>query len=98
MRGKRSVVGEERWTQNGYLQKRTDTGWRYVHHLIAESQARRTLRDNERVVFLDGDRKNLNPNNIAIRIKSDTTRTARITELRAKIDQMQAELDELEQE
>jgi hypothetical protein len=49
---------------DGHTVIKTDEGWRYLSHLIAEEKLRRPLRPGERVTYLDGDHTNLSPDNI----------------------------------
>jgi hypothetical protein len=45
---------------------KTDDGWRYVSHIIAEAMLAHPLRPNDRVTYADGDRSNLTPDNICV--------------------------------
>lgn len=67
---------------------------RLLHHVIAEETIGRALEKGERVYFIDGDRSNLNPDNIEVR-KVARSKTNRIEVLKEKIRMYQEELDEL---
>jgi len=68
-KGKRADIGDETVNQNGYTCVKTSTGWRFKHHLVAEVALGRPLEENERVIFVDGDRTNLNCSNLKVVIK-----------------------------
>lgn len=97
-RGKKANVGDERVAPNGYAYIRTETGWRLKHHVIAEEQLGRPLRVDERVVFHDGDRKNLKPSNIRVMLKGKASLRRRKAQLEARIEELKAELDDINQQ
>lgn len=66
MRGKRSKIGDTRWSKNGYHYTRTENKWELTHRLLAIVKMGRELRDDERVKFADGDRTNLDSDNIVV--------------------------------
>jgi len=83
---------------NGYNNTRTEDGWRPTHHLVAEAKYGRGLTAADRVKFVDGDKTNLQPENIIVvprTTKSASVRLAKLYALRAEID---AEIRELESE
>lgn len=98
-RGQAAEIGTERWSQNGYLTVKTEEGWRYKHHIVAEEKLGRPLEPTERVLFGNGDRKDFDPNNIWI--ETSKKRRNRIFVLDQKVVKMIAELEgiraELEQ-
>lgn len=94
-RGNAAPIGATRTSQNGYLYIKEPQGWKLVHQKVAEENLGRPLADNERVRFKDGDRTNLDPENIVVYITKEKSRAARIAELEAKIEVLQAELDSL---
>jgi hypothetical protein len=96
MRGEVSAIGDKRITQNRYHQTRTEEGWRYDHHLIAEQALGRPLLKDERVKFIDGDKNNLKPSNLLVTPKKKGSKNARRAMLEAKIAELQLELDELD--
>jgi len=62
-------VGTERKKLNGYTVVKTeDRGWEFKHRLVAEEKLGRQLKPYERVVLLDGDRDNFDPDNIEVRV------------------------------
>lgn len=93
MRGSRSEVGSTKVAQNGYHYTKTDEKWRLTHHIIAEENLGRELSADERVVFKDGDRANLDPSNIEVRRKNTASLRRKEAQLVARIEEMQAELD-----
>jgi hypothetical protein len=66
-RGQTAKDGDENVAANGYRYRRVRGVWRPVHHLIAEEKLGRAIDPKrERVIFLDRDRTNLNPDNIMV--------------------------------
>jgi hypothetical protein len=99
MRGSRSEVGDTRVAKNGYHYTKTEERWRLTHHLVAERHLGRLLSANERVVFVDGDRTNLDPANIQVKRKitsslrkKEANLVARIAELTAQLDQVRDQI------
>ena len=95
-RGRKSKVGDIRWSKNGYHYTRTETGWELTHRLVAARKLGRSLTPEERIRFADGNRTNLDPDNIEVyevRQQSIERRKARI---QARIDELEAELAELD--
>ncbi len=79
---------------NGYHHTKVNGKWRLTHHLLAEAALGRPLSQGERVYFKDGDRSNLDPDNIEVR-GSKKSKEQRVHALREKIAVLQAELDDL---
>jgi len=101
-RGEAAEVGTESPTQNGYISVKTPTGWRFKHHIIAEEQLGRPLQEDERVYFIDGDRNNLDPENIEVRYSGHKSRTRKramteIESVRKQVKLLNERLDRLEQ-
>jgi|SRR5689334_22109609 len=95
VRGQASKVGDTRTSSNGYHYTRTKDAWKLTHHLLAEEKLGRPLKGNERVVFIDKNRKNLDPTNLKVQVvgSGSTARTrARIV---ARIQELTAQLEEL---
>jgi len=69
MKGKRAEIGDETINQNRYTCVKTSTGWRFKHHVLAEEKLGRPLEPNERVIFKDTDRTNLDPENLVVVVK-----------------------------
>jgi hypothetical protein len=98
MRGKKSSVGDTRIAPNGYHYTCTERGWELTHRIVASRKLGRELTDEERVSFVDGNRQNIQPNNLritAVRKGSSDKQRARI---QARITELQHQLEELEQE
>jgi hypothetical protein len=91
MRGSRSDEGETRVAKNGYHYTKTEEKWRLTHHIVAEEKLGRPLRPTERVVFLDRDRTNLDPDNIGVKRKTTAS-------LRKKEAYLVRHIEELTQE
>lgn len=92
-RGKKSEVGETMTSQNGYSYTRTETGWRLTHHLIAEAKYGRPInRALDLVQFKDGNRRNLNPDNIILTAKRQPTANAELAKLYAQRVELDAEI------
>jgi hypothetical protein len=94
MRGSRSEIGTEKIAQNGYHYTKTDSGWRLTHHIVAEQTLGRPLAPDERAVFSDGDRTNLDPENIEVRRKATASLRRKEANLVARIQELQAQLEE----
>lgn len=94
-KGRRKPIGAKRVSPNGYEYTKTNDGWVLSHRLVAEEKLGRKLRDNERTYFVDGDRKNLDPDNIAVR-EAENTKEIRIEKLKTRIKALQQELVDLE--
>lgn len=87
-KGKRASIGDETVNANGYCTVKTSTGWRFKHHIVAEEKLGRPLADNERVLFRDGDRSNLDPKNLEVVLKQvrvSQTYDKRLSSLRERI-------------
>lgn len=95
-RGQAARPGDTRVAQNGYHYTRTATKWRLTHHIVAEQTLGRSLHEEERVEFIDGDRKNRNPNNLRVVAKGRGSVRRKIAQLQARIDELQAQKAELE--
>ena len=98
-RGQTGTDGDENIAANGYKYRRVDSEWVPVHHIIAEQNLGRKLdKQRERVYFIDKDRSNLNPSNIAVAKKKygKATRIERLkTQIRVRFEEL-FELDETE--
>lgn len=89
-------VGHEELTPQGYTRVKTALGvWRLKHHLIAEENLGRPIDTRvERVTFKDGDRTNLNSENIMV-VPKRNSREKRIEYLKTQIKVLSKELEEL---
>lgn len=97
-RGKMSPVGATRVADNGYQYIRTSKAWRLHHHVIAEEKIGRPLQANERVEFIDRDRKNLDPENITVVIKSQNAKLAELERLEERKADLEEKILELKRE
>jgi hypothetical protein len=95
-RGEPKAVGDKYIASNGYEYTKTDGGWRLTHHILAEANLGRPLREGERVRFKDGDRSNLVGDNIIVRQGMSRTKEARRARIEAKLEELKAELEGLE--
>lgn len=89
--------GAERISKNGYTYVKVVGRWRLKHHLIAEEFLGRLINpDEERVIFKDGDRTHLNPNNIKVVKKGSSSPERALAALVARRDELNARIQELE--
>jgi DNA-directed RNA polymerase subunit L len=95
VRGSRSEVGDTRVAKNGYHYTKTEERWRLTHHILMEEKLGRPLKENERVVFVDNDRTNLDLDNLEVRIKTTSTLRKKEANLVARITELQAQLEEV---
>lgn len=95
MKGVPSKVGDTMVNQNGYHHTRTEKGWRLTHHIVAEQMLGRDLVHGERVSFIDGNKKNLDPLNLEVTMVKQKSKATKRARLEARILELQAELDEL---
>jgi hypothetical protein len=96
-RGTQGREGATRVAPNGYHYTRTKSKWRLTHHLVVEESLGRPLKPKERVYFIDGDRNNLDPDNLLVK-EAVNTKEKRIRDLEARIARDRAELRELKNE
>jgi hypothetical protein len=89
--GKARAEGERNQAQNGYWYEKRNGKWVLVHHLIAVQNLGRPLLPNEGVYFKDGNRENLNPENIEVRAKGNGKARARLAAVQERIRELQAE-------
>jgi hypothetical protein len=95
-RGKASALGDRFTNQNGYTYEKTEEGWRPVHQLIAEKFLGRSLKADERAVFVDGDRHNLDPSNIRVVQKySKQSLQAKLTRIEEQVRELEEQAREL---
>lgn len=99
-RGQAAVDGATFVNQNGYHHTRVDGKWRPTAHIIAEEKYDKLIdKETEMVRFVDGDRTNLNPDNICIQPRPNKrSKEARIAQLQSRIADLQAELKLVENE
>jgi len=97
-RGQIANIGDTMVNALGYHNTRVATGWRLTHHLVAEQILQRPLTANDTVRFKDGNRTNLEPDNIEVLKKHTGSLRRRKAILEAKIEDLQAQLDEVNKE
>lgn len=99
-RGQAAEDGDTFVNQNGYHHTKVDGKWRPTAHIIAEKKLGRSLdKDTEIVRFVDGDRNNLNPDNITVQPRPNKkSKEARIAQLEVRIAELQQELKLLQEE
>lgn len=99
-RGVAAKDGDTFVNKNGYHHTRVDGKWRSTAHVIMEEKLGRPLdKETEMVRFADGNRTNLDPDNIVLQARpGQRSREARIAQIEAKIFDLQAELLELQRE
>lgn len=93
-RGSAAKDGNTFVNQNGYHHTRVEGKWRPTAHIIAEEKLGRPIdKETEIVRFVDGDRHNLNPNNITVQLRPNKrSKEARIAQLQSRIADLEAEL------
>lgn len=96
-RGQAADVGTERVSPNGYRYIRREEGWRLVHREIAETQLGRSLRTDEYVTFVDGDKTNLSPENVIVQLRGRTSLRRKHAQICARISELEAIRDSLEE-
>src|SRR5580765_7047189 len=86
-------VGTERKKLNGYTVVKTEDGWEFKHRLVAEGKLGRKLKPYERVVILDGNKANFDPNNVEIHeVKRQNERKAtaqRLDDLEERVSRLE---------
>jgi len=99
-RGTAAKVGDRFTNANGYTYEKTeDRSWIAVHVLIAEEKLGRKLREGERASFKDGDRSNLDPDNIVVKVRlGKKSPRARLAVVNAMIQDHREQLEILEEE
>jgi len=95
-----AAVGSTRIAQNGYSYTKVKNDgqnqWRLTHHIRAEKVLGRPIDSNsERVIFKDGNRSNLQYNNIEVVPKGKGSLTKRRAELEERIRELQAQLEDV---
>lgn len=95
-RGRPCPLGTETVNANGYCQVKTERGWLGKHTLILEKKLGRNLLPDERAIFKDGNKHNLNPDNIELAGGGQKSLRARIAKLRAEVEDRVALISELE--
>jgi hypothetical protein len=95
-RGAEAPVGTERISANGYLYRKTENdGWQLIHRLVAEEKLGRKLLENEYASFIDGDKTNLEPDNIVVRLRGRSSLRRRLAQVEARLSELNAARDDL---
>lgn len=101
--------GSEFTAQNGYSYRKVKGKWKPVHYCIVEEKIGRPVNPKEeRVVFVDKDRNNLDPSNLIVQplaskdsVRSKQRRVAtlhdKIREMTAEANSLQIEINELKE-
>jgi hypothetical protein len=97
LRGQALPDGSTRVSNNHYHYTKVEGKWRLTHHLIAEKKLGRLLRSNERVIFRDKNRTNLDPDNLVIFEKGSTTVGRELARLTARRDELEAQIRALQE-
>jgi hypothetical protein len=99
-RGRTSEIGTVTVNANGYSQTKVAHGkWVGTHVLILEKKLGRQLKLGERAIFKDGDKGNLDPENIElVEVTNARTIKAKIAKLQAEIEDRQGMINDLELE
>jgi hypothetical protein len=95
VRGSTSDIGTVTIAKNGYSYTKTEDGWRATHYLVMEEKLGRAIQAHERVVFVDGDRANLDPSNLAVKRKTTASLRQKEKQILKRIEELQADLEEV---
>lgn len=90
-RGAAAPIGAERWSPNGYHYTKTKHGWDLTSRILMEEKLGRPLLPTERVVFKNGNRRDVRIENLELtEVKSD------LKKMRAKLATIQDKIRELQ--
>jgi hypothetical protein len=95
-RGRSAEEGATYWSQNGYHYTKRDGKFQLTHKLRVEEKLGRKLLDSERVRFIDGDRRNLDPENLKVVTKGKVTLRTQLARLIARRDELDAQIADVE--
>jgi len=96
-RGRAAQPGSTNVSANGYHYTRTEDKWVLTHHLIAAKKLGHPIDTKKvQVFFIDGDKTNLDPDNVGIRPKHASSAQKRLAQLHARRQEIDAEIQELE--
>lgn len=90
-------LGTEIHMDNGYVQVKTENGWKLKHRLVMEKKLKRPLARNERVYFKNGNKSDYRPSNLEVRVVN-LKRTVRAKLLIPKLESLLEEGRELLEE
>lgn|SRR5262245_66507724 len=95
-RGRAAHEGATYTAQNGYHYTKRDGHFRLTHHLIAEEHLGRALLPSERVKFKNGDRTDLQIDNLEVVTKGETSLEKKRAQLVARRDELDAQIVDLD--
>lgn len=99
MRGQKAEVGATRVSANGYkytkVKRDGKEQWILTHWLIWEKTNGRRKREDERIVFANGNKKDFRVSNIVARERGTGSARRRIAQIEDRIRELTAERDEL---
>ena len=95
-RGAKAENGATRIAPNGYHYTKKDGKWYLTHRMIVEEKLGRPMLATERCFFIDGDKTNVNPENIGVnQIKAGEDK--KIAEIEEKIAELKKQLKYLKE-
>jgi len=98
-RGTAKQIGDTFKNANGYTYEKTEKGWEPLHRLIAERRLGRSLKPEERAIFKDGNRHNLDPDNIVVVEKYNRqSLQAKLTRIEEDIRELTAQAEDIRQQ
>ena len=83
---------------SGYWMIKTKNGWRFLHRVIKEEQLGRFLKPDERVRIKDGNKDNLDPDNLELEIGGQAALTNRKLALERKKHRLEWKINHLNDE
>ena len=88
-RGKQAAIGARNQAPNGYWYEKTSTGWRLLHHIIAEQAVGHPIDTKiHRVTFKDNNRENLDPSNLIVTLKQKVSEAG----VQKKVDRIEEQM------
>jgi hypothetical protein len=97
-KGRKAPNGSTYVSQNGYHYTKVDGKFVLTHRLIVEKELGRPLYETERIRFKDGDRTNLDPDNLKVVVKGKTSLHTQRARLVARRDELQGQIDEIDRQ
>lgn len=94
-RGQAKEDGETFINRNGYHHTKVDGKWVATHRILAERKLGRSLEADEFVSFADGDRTNLEMENIVVKKRNKTSARRRLAQVEARLEELKAEREAL---
>lgn len=96
MRGNTVPIGTETVASNGYVNVKTENGWKSKHHLVAEEMLGRPLLPTERVKILPGGDKQ-HPTSEYIEVVESKAKRNQIHRLQMRVENLTRELEDIKQ-